>query len=119
MKIYKYLIGILKIGSDVLGLPDLYSYFLFKFGFSGWITLLPITLVCDIILNFFPGTSFLYDFISFFILRGAAKIFPFLDHVIFFYIARQGSLYFLGSSLFSVVSQILYGIFFVLIARFF
>lgn len=110
-----HLIGLSKIGADIFGLPDFYTYSISKNYKNFSYHVLLYSLFADIVLDFPLGTFFLLDVISY-IIWAIIKRFVYHSNLpIILYIVRYFFLYCLGVGSLHILNQICYCIFFMAI----
>jgi len=105
---HSILIGSLKVFADLVGLPDLYSYYLSKKNSAFLISILPFSFLCDIFFNFYLGTFFLCDLGAFLLYGFFKKFGAFFSYSFVFMFFRYFYLYFLGLSLYVILNNFLY-----------
>jgi hypothetical protein len=111
MGIRHYLIGISKVLVDLFGFFDVYSYFLSSLQFQEVLFLMPFAFLCDILVDFQLGTFILVDAFIILLINFLRKNTPIFRSAMWVYFFRYNIFYFLGLSLFSIINQLIFGIF--------
>lgn len=117
MDLYKYFIGLLKVGSDLFALPDLYTYLLGRYKMKNRYFLLPYSFFIDIVLNFPLGSFFLVDILAYRLFKKLKNWVVGAEQIILLYFIRYFLLYCLGLSTFYILEQMLYALFFMFMFR--